>query len=143
MMLSYDPTMLQPMRDELVRLGFAELKTRAEVDTALAASPEPVLLVVNSVCGCAAGSARPGVARALQGALKPARLVTVFAGQDREATAHARSYIKGFAPSSPAMALLKDGAVVFMLERHQIEGRTAEAIGQTLSDAFAKHLSAD
>jgi len=136
----YDERFITPMRQELTRLGVQELRTGAEVDQALADATEPTLLVVNSMCGCAARNARPGIAVALeQAAKKPAKLTTVFAGQDVEATARAREYITGYPPSSPSIALLKDGDVAFMLERHQIEGRTADAIARDLIGAFEQH----
>jgi len=105
----YDPEMVRPMREELTRLGFAELRTPAEVDAVLASERAPTLVVVNSVCGCAARNARPAAALAIQHDRRPARLVTVFAGQDADATARARSYFTGYGPSSPQIALFKDG----------------------------------
>jgi bacilliredoxin len=138
--MPYDERFITPMRQELTRLGVQELRTAEEVDQALAEAREPTLLVVNSMCGCAARNARPGVALALDRAeKKPVKMTTVFAGQDLEATARAREYIHGYPPSSPSIALLKDGDVAFMLERHQIEGRTAEAIAQDLAAAFEQH----
>ncbi|HEX8697123.1 MAG TPA: BrxA/BrxB family bacilliredoxin [Longimicrobium sp.] len=138
--MPYDERFITPMRQELTRLGVQELRTPEEVDQALADAQEPTLLVVNSMCGCAARNARPGVALALaRSEKKPAKLTTVFAGQDLEATARAREYIHGYPPSSPSIALLKDGDVAFMLERHRIEGRTAEAIAQDLAAAFEQH----
>lgn len=135
----YDPRLVQPMRDELVRLGFAELRTPADVDQALKAAAPTTLVVVNSVCGCAARNARPAVALALQGARRPARLLTVFAGQDADATAQARGYFTGYPPSSPQMALFKDGALVFMLERKNIEGRRPDEIAGDLTEAFQRY----
>lgn len=132
----YDPELVRPMREELTRLGFRELRTPDQVDAVLASEKAPLLVVVNSVCGCAARNARPAAALALQHARRPAHLVTVFAGQDAEATARARSYFTGYAPSSPQIALLKDGQVAFMLERRNIEGRDARAIAADLSAAF-------
>ena len=138
--MPYDERFITPMRQELTRLGVEEMRTREEVDQALAEATEPTLLVVNSMCGCAARNARPGVAMALANSQKkPAKLTTVFAGQDLEATARAREYIHGYPPSSPSIALLKDGDVAFMLERHQIEGRSAEAIAHDLAGAFEQH----
>ncbi|MFN2571119.1 MAG: BrxA/BrxB family bacilliredoxin [Gemmatimonadales bacterium] len=134
----YDPEMVQPMREELTQLGFEELRTAAEVDTVLASERAPTLVVVNSVCGCAARNARPAAALAIQHARRPARLVTVFAGQDPDATARARGYFTGYQPSSPQIALLKDGKVVFMLERRNIEGRNARDIAADLTTAFDK-----
>ena len=135
----YDPRLVQPMREELTRIGFAELRTPGEVDAVLASeSGPPTLVVVNSVCGCAARNARPAAALAIQHEKRPGRLVTVFAGQDGEATARARSYFTGYAPSSPQIALLKEGKVVFMLERRNIEGRAASDIAADLIGAFER-----
>lgn len=124
------------MREELTRIGFREMRTAAEVDAVLQNEKGPVLVVVNSICGCAAGKARPAVARALQNAARPAVLATVFAGQDMEATERARSYFTGYRPSSPSVALLRDGKPAFMLERSDIEGRDAQAIAADLIRAF-------
>lgn len=135
----YDPRLVQPMRDELTRIGFQELRTADEVDAVLAESTEPTLVVVNSVCGCSARNARPAVAAAVGHAPRPARLVTVFAGQDADATARARSHFTGYAPSSPMIALLKDGSVAFMLERKNIEGRPASELAAELVAAFEQH----
>lgn len=135
----YDPELVRPMREELTRLGFEELRTVAEVEAVLGSERAPTLVVVNSVCGCAARNARPAASLAIQHSRKPARLVTVFAGQDADATARARSYFTGFQPSSPQIALLKDGAVVFMLERKNIEGRAARDIAADLTAAFDRH----
>ena len=130
----------QPMRDELTALGFTELRTPAEVDQALAPRSGTALVFVNSVCGCAAGMARPGMAMALMAtAARPDQLVTVFAGQDREATARAREYFGAVAPSSPSIALLKDGALVGFVARHQIEGRTAEMVGAAIGQLLEEH----
>ena len=138
--MPYDERFITPMRQELTRIGVQEMRTAEEVDSTLAESTEPTLLVVNSMCGCAARNARPGVAMALQQAeRKPAKLTTVFAGQDLEATARAREYITGYPPSSPSIALLKDGDVAFMLERHQIEGRSAYDIAADLANAFEQY----
>src|SRR5258706_10583736 len=137
--MPYDPVQIQPFRDELTRLGFQELRTPAEVDAALPHEAGSTLLVVNSVCGCAAGQARPGVAKALQHAKRPDHLTTVFAGQDVEATAHARSYLTGYRPSSPSIALFKDGKLVFMLERFQIEQKNALEVAGQLTTAFDQH----
>ena len=137
--MPYPEMMVAPMRQDLTRLGVQELRTPDEVKQALDDTREPTLVVVNSICGCAARNARPAVALALQNEKKPARLTTVFAGQDVEATAAARGYIHGYPPSSPSIALLKDGDVAFMLERHQIEGRSAEAIAEDLADAFDQY----
>ena len=134
----YDERFITPMRQELTRLGVEEMRAANEVDAKLKDAQGTTLLVVNSMCGCAARNARPAVASALQHEKKPDRLTTVFAGQDIEATARARAYITGYAPSSPSIALLKDGKPVFMLERFQIEGRSAEEISKDLVGAFDK-----
>jgi putative YphP/YqiW family bacilliredoxin len=134
----YDPELVRPMREELTRLGFIEMRTPDEVDRVLASEKAPTLVVVNSVCGCAARNARPAAALAIQHTRRPARLTTVFAGQDADATARARGYFIGYAPSSPQIALLKDGQVVFMLERKNIEGRNARDIAADLTAAFDK-----
>lgn len=131
----YDERFITPMRQELTRLGVEEMRTAQDVDAKLKESGT-TLLVVNSMCGCAARNARPAVASALENAVKPDHLTTVFAGQDPEATARARDYITGYPPSSPSIALLKDGKLAFMLERYQIEGRTADAIAKDLVGAF-------
>ncbi len=135
----YDPRLVQPMREELTRLGFQELRTPEAVDGALAQPAEATLVVVNSVCGCAARNARPAAALALQHARRPARLFTVFAGQDTEATERARSYFTGYPPSSPSIALLKNGTLAFILERRQIEGRDAREIAADLVTAFERY----
>jgi len=135
----YDPRMVQPMREELTRIGFQELRTAAEVDQVLGTEKMPTLVVVNSVCGCAARNARPAAALAIQHPKRPPRLVTVFAGQDADATARARSYFTGVAPSSPQMGLLKDGRLVYMLERRNIEGRPAADIAADLVAAFERY----
>lgn len=132
----YDEVIVKPMREELTRLGIKETRSAAEVDSALADRKGTALVVVNSVCGCAAGNARPAVAMALKNSVLPEKMITVFAGNDGEATARARSYLAGYRPSSPAMALLRDGEVVKMLERHQIEGRDARDIAGELTAAF-------
>jgi putative YphP/YqiW family bacilliredoxin len=137
----YDERFITPMRQELTRLGVEEMKTAAEVDAKLKGTSGTTLLVVNSMCGCAARNARPAVATALQHAARPDQLTTVFAGQDMEATARARSYLSGYAPSSPSIALLKDGKPVFMLERYQIEGRSADAIASDLVGAFDRYCA--
>jgi putative YphP/YqiW family bacilliredoxin len=132
----YQEELVVPMRKELTDIGFLELKTPEDVDKELSGSNGTVLVVVNSVCGCAAGNARPGVRMALENEIKPDKLFTVFAGQDREATEKARSFFTDFSPSSPSMALLKDGKVVFMLERHSIEGHSPEIVAGKLKWAF-------
>jgi len=133
--------MIRPMREELTRLGFEELKTPEAVDATIKDSKGTLLVVVNSICGCAAGKARPGIALALQHAVKPDKVATVFAGGDIEATERARSYFTGYQPSSPSVALLKDGKLVYMLERYQIEGRGPFEIAQELTGAFDKYCT--
>ncbi len=135
----YDERFITPMRQELTRLGVEELRTAEEVDAKLKEAKGTTLVVVNSMCGCAARNARPAVASALQNAVKPDQLTTVFAGQDIEATSRARSYLTGYAPSSPSIALLKDGKLAFMLERFQIEGRSAAEISSDLVGAFEQY----
>jgi putative YphP/YqiW family bacilliredoxin len=137
--LMYDEQFVTPMREELTRLGAQEMRTADEVDQALRDARGTTLVVVNSICGCAARNARPAVARALENAKRPDRLTTVFAGQDAEATARAREYFAPYPPSSPQIALLKNGTVAFMLERKQIEGHAAEEIARDLVEAFEKH----
>ena len=132
----YDPTLVQPMRDDLTRIGVHELRTAEDVDEVIGGTEGTTLVVVNSVCGCAARNARPAVALAMEYAVQPNRVVTVFAGQDMEATARAREYFAGYRPSSPSLALLRDGDLVFMLERHQIEGREAADVSRDLTDAY-------
>ena len=138
----YDERYVTPMRQELTQLGVEEMRTAAEVDAKLKDSQGTTLVVVNSVCGCAARNARPAVAKAIQHDSKPDTLTTVFAGQDIEAVQRARSYFTGYAPSSPQIALLKDGKIVYMLERHQIEGRNANEIANDLIGAFDKYCEA-
>jgi putative YphP/YqiW family bacilliredoxin len=138
-MRGYGPMeeMLQAMRDELTQAGFGQLRTSAEVDSALADGGGTALVVVNSVCGCAAGSARPGVVKSIAVGVAPERLLTVFAGQDREATSHFRTkYLPGQPTSSPSMALFRDGKLVWMLHRHQIEGRSPDAVSAALRGAY-------
>jgi putative YphP/YqiW family bacilliredoxin len=137
----YPEMLVRPMREELTRLGVEELRTAEAVDGALQGAQGTTLVVVNSVCGCAARNARPAVAEALRHGVRPDRVVTVFAGQDREATERARGYFTGHAPSSPSMALLKDGAVVAMLPRHAIEGRASHDIAADLVRAFDAHCA--
>ena len=136
--MAYDERFVAPMRAELTRLGVSELRTVEQVDAALKGSHGTTLVVVNSICGCAARNARPAVPMAVANAKRPAALTTVFAGQDLDATERARSYLTGYAPSSPSIALLKDGQVAFMLERRDIEGRDAAAIARDLTAAFEK-----
>ena len=138
--MAYPEFLIAPMREELTEVGFTELRSAAEVDRAIA-EKGTTLVVVNSVCGCAAGKARPGIARAMQHAAKPDHAVTVFAGADIEATDRARSYFTGYPPSSPSLGILRDGKLVYMMERHQIEGNTADGIAQALTSAFDKHCA--
>ena len=137
----YPEFMIAPMREELTRFGVRELRTAEEVDEAIARTPGTTMVVVNSVCGCAAGRARPGVALSLQHAVKPDHLTTVFAGADIEATERARSYFTGYPPSSPSIALLRDGKLIYFIERHQIENQEAPAIAAQLTAAFDKHCA--
>ena len=134
----YDPAAVQPMRDELKAVGIEELLTAQSVDEALE-RPGTTLVVVNSVCGCAAGNARPGVMLALQNKVIPDRLTTVFAGMEKEAVARARGHMPEFPPSSPCIALFKDGRAVKVLERHRIEGRGPLEIANELASAFNEH----
>ena len=132
----YPLELTNPIRDEVAQIGLTELKTPTEVDTALT-KPGTALVFVNSICGCAAGGARPGLFMALQQtAKKPTQVTTVFAGVDKDATAKARSYFAEYPASSPSAALLKDGEVVWVLHRHQIEGRHPEQIAQQFKAAF-------
>ncbi len=137
--MPYSPILVRPMREELLAVGFEELHTPEEVDRFMTGQQGSALLVVNSVCGCAAGMARPGVRLALQEGPRPDRLVTVFAGQDVEATAKARGYFADIPPSSPSMALFKDGELVWFLPRHKIEGRDALDVAGDLRATFAEH----
>lgn len=137
----YDERLVTPMRAELTRLGVEEMRTAAEVDAKLKDSRGTTLVVVNSVCGCAARNARPAVAKAITNSKKPDTLTTVFAGQDVDAVQRARSYFLGYPPSSPQIGLLKDGKVVYMLERHQIEGRSADDIATDLTQAFNQYCA--
>lgn len=134
----YPAELVKPMREDLTKVGFEELHTGEDVDIALS-KKGTTLVVVNSVCGCAAGNARPGVRMSLQSSEVPNHLVTVFAGVDREATDRARQYMIPFPPSSPSIALFKDGELVHMLERHHIEGRPAELIAENLMDAYQEY----
>jgi putative YphP/YqiW family bacilliredoxin len=136
----YPEIMVIPMREELTRVGIKEARTAAEVDTALAA-PGTTMVVVNSICGCAAGKMRPGVRLALQNSVVPDQSITVFAGQDREATDRARSYFEGHPPSSPAIAILRDGKLIYLMQRAIIETNTAQAIGQELARAFNEYCA--
>lgn len=140
--MPYPEFMIAPMREELTRLGIEETRTPAAVKDALAKTPGTLLVVVNSVCGCAAGKARPGVAAALRHAPRPDRAITVFAGADMEATEEARRHFAPYPPSSPQIALFKNGQLVYMMERHQIEGRMAPQITEELVRAFDAHCGA-
>ncbi len=137
----YDPEAVQWMRDELTYVGFEELLTPEEVDKAVSETEGTLLIMVNSVCGCAAGSARPGVAFALQHKVIPDRIATVFAGMERDATDRARSYFEGVPPSSPSMGLLMNGKLVAMIPRYEIEGRTPEQLASLLTKAFDEHCT--
>ena len=137
--MPYDERFVAPMRQELTRLGVTEMRTSDDVDATLKDARGTTLVVVNSICGCAARNARPAVAVALRHDKRPDTLTTVFAGQDLEATSRARSYFTGYQPSSPQIALLRDGEIVYMLERSQIEGRSADTIANDLVAAFDEH----
>ena len=137
----YDPDLVRPMREEVTRLGLKELLTAKDVEDTVA-QPGTTLVFVNSVCGCAAGNARPALRLALEHSVLPEQLVTVFAGQDLEATARARQYFSDYQPSSPSMALLRDGEVVHFVHRHQIEGRSPQSIAGDLMKAFDRHFGA-
>lgn len=137
--MPYPEFFVAPMREDLTRLGFEELRTPAAVDQAVAGTRGTLMLVVNSICGCAAGKARPGVALALRHPTRPDRFASVFAGFDVEATARARDYFTGYGPSSPSIALLRDGKLVYLLERWAIESRTADQIAAELTQAFDRH----
>lgn len=141
--MPYSPLMVKPMRDELTSIGVGELTSAADVDRFMEEAKDgSSLLIVNSVCGCAAGMARPGVRLALQHGRRPTRVVSVFAGQDLEATARARSYFAEIPPSSPSMALFRDGELVYFLPRHRIEGRDAGSVAKDLIAAFDEHCVA-
>jgi putative YphP/YqiW family bacilliredoxin len=137
--MPYPEMMVAPMREDLVRVGFAEMRTPEDVDALLGSEKRTTLVVVNSICGCAAAMMRPAVYMSLQGEKKPEVLTTVFAGQDLEATDRTRNYITGFPPSSPSIALFKDGELAYFIERHQIEGRHPEDIASDLRDAYEQH----
>jgi putative YphP/YqiW family bacilliredoxin len=140
--MPYNPALVAPMRAEVTRLGAKELTTAAEVDAALGDQKGSMLVFVNSVCGCAAGNARPALSLALQHSVLPHQIVTVFAGQDLEAASRARQYFGEYQPSSPSMALLRDGEVVHFVHRHQIEGRSPKDIAANLTAAFDKFCGA-
>lgn len=139
--MPYPEMMVAPMREDLTRIGFKELRTASDVDDVLGEEERPTLLVVNSVCGCAAGAARPAVYLSLQEGPRPEVLTTVFAGQDLEATERAREYIVGYPPSSPSVALFKDGQLAWMLERHEIEGSTPYQLAEVLKGAYEEHCA--
>ncbi len=139
--MPYSPLLVNPMRTELTSCGFEELTTAEDVDRFMQESADGALLVVNSVCGCAAGQARPGVRAAVEHPSRPARLATVFAGQDVEATARARSFFADIPPSSPSIALFKGGDLVYFVPRHRIESRSAEEVAGDLTDAFERYFS--
>jgi putative YphP/YqiW family bacilliredoxin len=134
--MPYPEVLIKPMRDDLTRFGVEETRTPEELDDVIRNTSGTVMVVVNSVCGCAAGLARPAIGMALKHSPKPDKVVTVFAGADIAATERARGYFKGFFPSSPSVGILQNGKIVYMLERHQIEGRDPVAIAQDLTDAF-------
>lgn len=136
--MQYPEIMIRPMREDLTRVGVEELKTAAAVDDAVKNTTGTLMIVVNSICGCAAGKARPGVALALKNDVRPDRIATVFAGADIEATQRARDYFTGYRPSSPSIGILRDGQLVYMMERYQIEGRGPEEIAEELRRAFAE-----
>ena len=140
--MPYNPTLVAPMRAEVTQLGVKELTSAAEVDDALGDQRGSMLVFVNSVCGCAAGNARPALALALKHSVVPQQVVTVFAGQDLEAAARARQYFGEYQPSSPSMALLRDGEVVHFVHRHQIEGRSPQSIAGDLTAAFDRFCAA-
>jgi putative YphP/YqiW family bacilliredoxin len=139
--MPYSEILIKPMREDLTRIGVEETRTPEQVEEAIKATKGTLMVVVNSVCGCAAGKARPGVALALENEARPDRAITVFAGADIEATATARAHFAPYPPSSPQIALFKDGRLVYMLERHQIETRSAEQIAGELIGAFNQHCT--
>lgn len=135
----YPAQLVQPMKDDLTNVGFTQLTSAEEVDSTIANSKGTLLIVVNSVCGCAAGNMRPGVKLSLQNDQKPTHLTTVFAGVDTEAVAQARNYFLPYPPSSPSIALFQDGKLVHFLERHHIEGGTAAMIAENLTEAYKQY----
>ena len=139
--MPYPEFLIAPMREELTQLGVHEARTPEAVEAAVA-QPGTVLVIVNSVCGCAAGKARPGIAQALAHQTRPDQAITVFAGADIEATNRARQLFTGYPPSSPSVGLLRDGKLVYMMERHQIEGHSADGIASELTAAFDKYCAA-
>ena len=134
--MPYPEIMIKPMREDLTRIGVEETRTPAQVEQAVRETDGALMVIVNSVCGCAAGKARPGIALALQHENRPQRAITVFAGADIEATDKARSYFTGYRPSSPSIGILKNGELVYLMERHQIENKLPEQIAQELTAAF-------
>src|SRR5262245_19593265 len=140
--MPYSELLIKPMREDLTKLGVEETRTPEEVDVAINQTAGVVMVVVNSICGCAAGKARPGIAQALQHQSVPNKTITVFAGADIEATDRARSYFKGYQPSSPSIALLENGRIIYMMERSQIEGRNAGEIAGELVKAFDRFCAA-
>lgn len=140
--MPYSPLLVKPMREELTELGVKELLTAADVDAFMKETTGTAMLVVNSVCGCAAGMARPGIRLALQHGRRPDRVASVFAGQDLEATARARGYFPDIPPSSPSIAFLKDGELVYFMPRHRIEGRDAHMVARDLAAVFDEHCAA-
>ena len=141
--MPYPEYLIAPMRNEMTEIGARELRTAGAVDEVVKNSNGVVMMVVNSVCGCAAGKARPGIARALQHQNRPDVLATVFAGADIEATDRAREYFTGYGPSSPSIGLLRDGKLLYMMERSQIESRSAEMIAAELTSAFDRYCARD
>ncbi|MFL5506249.1 MAG: BrxA/BrxB family bacilliredoxin [Gemmatimonadales bacterium] len=139
--MPYPEMMVKPMRDEMTDMGARELKSVPDVDAELGDQQGTTLVFVNSVCGCAAGGARPALRAALQHGPKPDKVVTVFAGQDTEAVARARQYFADYQPSSPSIALFKDGEVVHFVHRHQIEGKAPQDVAKNLADAFQKYCA--
>lgn len=140
--MPYSPLIVNPMKEELTSIGFQELLTPEDVEAFMSDKEGTALLVINSVCGCAAGQARPGVRLALQNDVRPDRLVTVFAGQETEATKQARSYFEDIPPSSPSIALFKDGELVYFVPRHRIESRSAQEVAADLKSAFDRYFAA-
>ena len=139
--MPYSEILIKPMREDLTNIGVEETRTPAEVEDAIKNTKGTLLVVVNSVCGCAAGKARPGIAMALQNEAKPDRTITVFAGADIEATNKAREHFAPYPPSSPQIGLFKDGRLVYMMERHQIEQKFADQIADELAAAFRQHCT--
>ena len=137
--MAYSELLIKGMREDLTNLGVTETRTPEQVEQAVANTGGTLMIIVNSVCGCAAGKARPGVAKALQHETRPEKSITVFAGADIEATDKAREYFRPFPPSSPSIGLLRDGKLVYILERRQIEGRDADQIAEELTAAFDKY----